>query len=78
MFFICDKGHYHIYKYQRKPQQVGSQEITAPSQTAGDGNKDRDWRLVKEVLDLGHRDHLMRMNHGNRDLRESMDEDDDA
>nr|WP_144020662.1 hypothetical protein [Burkholderia sp. AU33423] len=43
----------------------------------GDGKNDRDWRLVNEVLDQGHRDRLMRMNRGNRDCRERMDEGDD-
>ena len=32
---------------------------------------------MKEVLDLGHRDRLMRMNRGNRDYLERMDEGDD-
>lgn len=43
----------------------------------GDGENYRDWRLVNEVLDLGHHDRLMRMNGGNRNCRECMDEGDD-
>ena len=58
-------------------RQVSGQKITDPSRTAGDGENDRDWRLVNEVLDLGHRDRLMRMNRGNRDYLERMDEGDD-
>ena len=60
------------------PRQVSGQK-KSPTRHGqqGDGTKDRDWRLVKEVLDLGHRDRLMRMNRGNRDYLERMDEGDD-